>query len=93
MDELNVNLRFYQELIKKRKEEHMFHSLLDIGSCSLHIIHGSFKTGAEILNILQGLEQEKSHHCYSVMTKDFLVQQWTLLAVNDVVLGSNAECN
>ena len=52
MDELNVNLRFYQELIKKRKGEHMFHSLLDIGSCSLHIIHGSFKTGAEILNIL-----------------------------------------
>ena len=52
MDELNVNLRFYQEVIKKRKEEHMFHSLLDIGSCSLHIIHGSSKTGAEILNIL-----------------------------------------
>ena len=46
MDGPHVNLKFYQELTKKR-EEQMFHSLLDIGSCRLHIIHGSFKTGAE----------------------------------------------
>ena len=46
MDGPNVNLKFYQELTKKRKKQ-MFHSLLDIGSCCLHIIHGSFKTGAE----------------------------------------------
>ena len=25
----------------------MAHSLIDIGSCSLHIVHGSFKLGAE----------------------------------------------
>ena len=25
----------------------MAHSLIDIGSCSLHIVHGSFKRGAE----------------------------------------------
>ena len=46
MDVPNVNLKFYQEVTKKRKEQ-TFHSRLDIGSCSLHIIHGNFKTGAE----------------------------------------------
>ena len=25
----------------------MVHSLIDIGSCSLHIVYGSFQTGAE----------------------------------------------
>ena len=25
----------------------MVHSLIDIGSCSLHVVHSSFKTGAE----------------------------------------------
>ena len=25
----------------------MLHALLDTGGCSLHIVHGSFKTGAE----------------------------------------------
>ena len=46
MDGPNVNLKFYQELTKKRKGQ-MFHFLSDIGSCSLQIIHGSFKTVAE----------------------------------------------
>ena len=46
MDVWNVNLKFYQKLTKNRKEQ-KFYSLLDIGSCSLRIIHGSFKTGAK----------------------------------------------
>ena len=50
MDGPNMNLKFYQELIKKKKEQLLFHSLLDIESCHLHIIHGSFKTGAEKSN-------------------------------------------
>ena len=49
MDEPNVNLKFYQEFYRKRKDE-KYHSLIDIGSCSLHIIHGSLKTGAEKSN-------------------------------------------
>ena len=40
----------------------MAHSLIDIGSCSLHIVHGSFKLGAEktgwnLKALLQGLFQ------------------------------------
>ena len=40
MDGPNTNLKFLQELS----------SLIDIGSCSLHIIHGAFKTGSEATN-------------------------------------------
>ena len=49
MDGTNVNLKFYQEFCGKRKDE-KYHSLIDIGSCSLHIIHGSLNTGAEKSN-------------------------------------------
>ena len=40
MDVPSRNLEFLQELS----------SLINIGSCSLHIIHGTFKTGSEATN-------------------------------------------
>ena len=46
MDGPNVNIKFHQEFSAHFKESN-FHSLIDIGSCSLHIIHRSFTTGAE----------------------------------------------
>ena len=46
MDGPSVNLKFYNEIVQDR-QENMVHSLVDIGSCSLHIVHGSFKNGAE----------------------------------------------
>ena len=46
MDGPSVNLKFYYEIVQDR-QENMVHLLIDIGSCSLHIVHGSFKTGAE----------------------------------------------
>ena len=46
MDGPNVNHKFYKELVKIRKSQ-MFHKMRDIGSCTLHIVSGSFKTGAE----------------------------------------------
>ena len=46
MDEPNVNLKFFKEFAADFKEDN-FHSLVDIGSCSLHIDHGALKTGAE----------------------------------------------
>ena len=59
MDGPNVNLKFYQELTKKRKGQ-MFHFLSDIGSCSLQIIHGSFKTVAEKFPSKEGRLFERS---------------------------------
>ena len=46
MDGSSVNLKFYNEIVQDR-QQNMAHSLIDIGTCSLHIVHGSFKTGAE----------------------------------------------
>ena len=48
MDGPNVNLKYFKEFAADFKEDN-FHSLVDIGSCSLHIVHGAFKTGAEKL--------------------------------------------
>ena len=42
----NVNFKFYKEFIAKNKEN-IFHSLIDIRSCSLHTVHGTFRTGTE----------------------------------------------
>ena len=46
MDVPSVNLIFYSEIVQDR-QENMVHSLIDVSSCSLHILYGSFKTGAE----------------------------------------------
>ena len=48
MDSPSVNLKFYKEIVQDRQvQEDMAHSLIDIDSCSLHILHGSFQTSAE----------------------------------------------
>ena len=46
MDGPSTNWKFFN-LLKKDCVEKEQHNLTDIGSCSLHIIHGAFKTGAE----------------------------------------------
>ena len=46
MDWPNVNLKFYGTFVQKRKDE-KYHSLIDIGSCGSHVIHGSLETGVD----------------------------------------------
>ena len=46
MDQPSINWKFFNLLQKDRVEKEQ-HNLIDIGSCSLHIIHGASKTGAE----------------------------------------------
>ena len=46
MDGTSINLKFYQEFSTCFKENNS-HSLLDIGSCSLHVVHKSFTAGVE----------------------------------------------
>ena len=41
----NVNHRFYDEFSTEINET-TNHSLINVGTCSLHVVHGSFKTGA-----------------------------------------------
>ena len=46
MDDLNVNKKFYEDFSIKFGDEN-YRKLIDIGSCSLHIVHGVFRAGAE----------------------------------------------
>ena len=47
MDGSSVRWCFYNEVVKNRKEMELY-QLINIGSCGLHIIHGSFKIGIEV---------------------------------------------
>ena len=46
MDGTSVNLKFHRD-VQSNREELELPKLIDIGSCSLRIIHGAFKTGVE----------------------------------------------
>ena len=45
----NSNQKFLSEIKKLRIKDELA-SLMDIGSCNLHVIHGTFKTGSERSN-------------------------------------------
>ena len=47
VDGPSVNWCFYGEVVKNREEMEL-HQLINIGSCGLHIIHGSCKTGIDV---------------------------------------------
>ena len=49
MDGPSVNWKFFNTVTKKREEDEL-PALINIGSCSLHVIHGTFKTGVEATN-------------------------------------------
>ena len=44
MNTPNTNLKFFNEYSNKFAET-LLHSLINIGICNLHIVHGSFQTG------------------------------------------------
>ena len=44
VDGPNVNMKFFEEFSRHHKER-SFHSLINIGSCALHIVYGSFSRG------------------------------------------------
>ena len=46
MDDPNLNLKFYDCIVKKREENEQ-HVLVDLVTCGVCTIHGTFKYGAE----------------------------------------------
>ena len=48
MDRHNINLNFHKEFSRLYKEENC-HCLIDIGTCSLHTVYNSFRTGVEAI--------------------------------------------
>ena len=74
MDGSNVNWKFYHNLFQERKSEEL-PDLLNIGSCSLHVVHASFEKGAKesgwnLSNTLHSLWQ--IFHDTPARRKDFI---------------------
>ena len=60
MDGPNVNWKLYDSIVEEQNENDDYPDLIDIGSCSLHVVHGAFRTGVQktkwgIDSILQAL--------------------------------------
>ena len=49
MDGSSVNWKFLNSVTKKREEDELS-TLMNIGSCGFHVIHGAFKAGVETTN-------------------------------------------
>ena len=47
MDGPNVNWKLYDSLVEDRNENEDYPALIDVGSCSLHVIHGAFRAGTQ----------------------------------------------
>ena len=50
MDGAAVNIKFINEFNLKR-DESAFHSIINIGTCSLHTVHGSVKSAFDKSNM------------------------------------------
>ena len=74
IDGPNVNWNFYRDLFQERRGEEL-PDLLNIVSCGLHVVHGSFQRGAKqsgwnLANILRSLWQV--FHDVSARREDFI---------------------
>ena len=47
MDEPNVSWKLYDSIVQEWSENDDYPDLIDIGSCSLHVVHGAFRTGMQ----------------------------------------------
>ena len=45
MDGPNINWQMLDLILEDRNSNETYPNLLDVGSCSLHVIHGAFRTG------------------------------------------------
>ena len=59
MDGHHVNMKFFEKFLQHHNDR-SFHSLTNIGSCGLHIVHGSFsreetKSGWSLEKFLKGV--------------------------------------
>ena len=45
MDGPTVNWKMLDLIVEDRNSNETYPNLLDVGSCSLHVVHGAFRTG------------------------------------------------
>ena len=43
----NVNWKLYDNIVKERNQNDDYQALITIGSCSLHVVHGAFRSGVQ----------------------------------------------
>ena len=48
MDGPNVNWKMLDLIVEDRNSNETYPNLLDVGSCSLHVVHGAFRTGMKL---------------------------------------------
>ena len=47
MDGPIINWKFYDSIVEERNQNDACPALIDIGSCSLHVVHGAFRSGVQ----------------------------------------------
>ena len=47
MDGPSVNWKLYDSIVEERNQNDDYPALIDIGSCSLHVVHGAFRSGVQ----------------------------------------------
>ena len=45
MDGPNVNWKLLDSIAENRSSNEQYHILLNVGSCSLYVVHGAFRNG------------------------------------------------
>ena len=50
MDGPNVNWKMYDNITEERRRSEEYPGLIDVGCCSLHTVHGAFRTGVKKTN-------------------------------------------
>ena len=51
MDGPSVNWKLYDSIVEERNKNDDYTALIDIGSCSLHVVHGTFRSGVQKTNV------------------------------------------
>ena len=47
MDEPSVNWIFYDSIVEERNQKDDYPAVIDIGSCSLHVVYGALRSGVQ----------------------------------------------
>ena len=47
MDGPNINWKLYDSIVEERNQNNDYPTLIDIRSCSLHVVHGAFRSGVQ----------------------------------------------
>ena len=65
MDEPNVNWKLLDSIAEDRSSNEQYPILLNVGSCSLHVVHGAFRNGMKQTNCGKDLLLKSLHSLFN----------------------------